>query len=99
MFKENYPLAPKQRRKCSRLEHTTKVSGKTRILYHWARLGGCQNQVVLIYVGDYGFGGFASIRLTVINNIIYFKTHTTSDRRIFSCFKTIMFKVALFNSP
>ena len=35
----------------------------------------------------------------MINNIIYFKTHTTSDEQIFACFKIIMFKVALFNSP
>ena len=61
--------------------------------------GLCQNWVILSYLGDYDFGGFASIILALINNIIYFKTHTTSDRRIFSCFKTIMFKVALFNSP
>ena len=38
-----------------------------------------QNWLVLSYVVDYEFGGFASIRLTVINNIIHFKTHTTSD--------------------
>ena len=58
-----------------------------------------QNWLVLSYVVDYEFGGFASIRLTVINNIIYLKTHITSGWRVVCLFKTIIFKVPLFNIP
>ena len=49
--------------------------------------GVCQNWVVLSYVGDYEFGSFASIRLTIINKIIYFKTYTTYDGRIICLFQ------------
>ena len=49
--------------------------------------GVCQNWVVLSYVGNYEFGRFCSIKLTVINNIIYFKTHTTSEGRIVCLFQ------------
>ena len=46
-----------------------------------------QNWVVLSYAGDYEFGIFTGMRLTLINTIIYFKTHTTSDGRIISLFQ------------
>ena len=49
--------------------------------------GLCQNWVILSYVGDYDFGGFANIILALINNIIYFKTHTTPDGRIVCLFQ------------
>ena len=49
--------------------------------------GVCQNWVVLGYVGDYEFGSFASKIMTVINNMIYFKNHTTSYGRIVCLFQ------------
>ena len=58
-----------------------------------------QNWFVLSYVGDYEFGSFAGIRLTVINKIMYLKPIPHLMGGPFACSKTIMFKVALFNSP
>ena len=53
------------------------------VSYTIGTVGGvCQNWVGISYVGDHEFGSFTSIRLTVINNIIYFKTHTTSYGQI-----------------
>ena len=48
-----------------------------------------KNWVVLSYVGDYEFRSFYSIGLTVINKIVYFKTHTRSDRRIIYLFQDV----------
>ena len=58
--------------------------------------GVCQNWVVLSYVGGCDFEGFDSTRLTVINKIIYFKTHTTSYGRVFclqSCLRHLFLTV------
>ena len=61
---------------------------KTQDLIPLGQVGVCAKiGLFLVMLVITSLGVFSNIRLAVINKIIYFKTHTTSDRRIVYLFK------------